>query len=195
MKKVITILICVASVTVSAETVYVIDRVTVGLYTGIGGQEPIVKNVVSGNALEVLELSGNDMRVKLDDGTEGWIDAKYVMSRRPAQILLDRTQGSLVKIRSELAEVKQQLTVAQAALSGEKQKTSALAARLTQPELPGMPEDSSANSPGTDKFQFNMVWAGISFAMLIIGVIVGMFWSREINRRKTGGMHIKISGM
>ncbi len=195
MKKVITLLICMVSATVSAETVYVVDRVTVGLYTGIGGQEPIVKNVVSGDVLEVLELSGDDMRVKLDDGAEGWIDAKYVMSRRPAQVLLDQTQRTLIKVRSELVEVKQKLAEAQTALTGEKQKTSVLAARITQPGPPDMPEHNSANSPGANKFQFNMVWAGISFAMLIAGVIAGMLWIREIYRRKTGGMHIKISGM
>ena len=195
MKKVITLLICMVSATVSAETVYVVDRVTVGLYTGIGGQGPIVKNVVSGDVLEVLELSGNDMRVKLDDGAEGWIDAKYVMSRRPAQVLLDRTQRTLQKVRSELVEVKQKLAEAQTALTGEKQKTSALAARITQPGPLNRSEGSSANSAGANKFQFNVVWAGISFAMLIAGVIVGMLWVREIYRRKTGGMHIKISGM
>ncbi len=37
----------------------------------------------------------------------------------------------------------------------------------------------------------DFVWLGISFAMLVIGFLVGALWWREKNRRKLGGMYLR----
>ncbi|MFQ5545953.1 MAG: TIGR04211 family SH3 domain-containing protein [Acidiferrobacterales bacterium] len=38
----------------------------------------------------------------------------------------------------------------------------------------------------------HFLWLGISFAMLIIGFAVGVIWLREVNRKKLGGMYLRI---
>jgi len=38
----------------------------------------------------------------------------------------------------------------------------------------------------------DFVWLGISFAMLVIGFAVGVVWLRERNRRRLGGMYLRI---
>ncbi|GMQ90045.1 MAG: hypothetical protein BMS9Abin10_0389 [Gammaproteobacteria bacterium] len=38
----------------------------------------------------------------------------------------------------------------------------------------------------------DFVWLGISFAMLVIGFAVGAVWLRERNRRRLGGMYLRI---
>ncbi len=39
---------------------------------------------------------------------------------------------------------------------------------------------------------FNWLWLLVSFAMLIIGFWAGVAWLREHNRKKLGGMHLRI---
>jgi hypothetical protein len=38
----------------------------------------------------------------------------------------------------------------------------------------------------------HFLWLGISFAMLIIGFAAGVIWLREVNRKKLGGMYLRI---
>ncbi|MFB3088938.1 MAG: TIGR04211 family SH3 domain-containing protein [Acidiferrobacterales bacterium] len=38
----------------------------------------------------------------------------------------------------------------------------------------------------------DLLWLGISFAMLIMGFVVGAVWLRERNRRRLGGMYLRI---
>ncbi|MDH5649081.1 MAG: TIGR04211 family SH3 domain-containing protein [Gammaproteobacteria bacterium] len=200
MKKLVVMLLILAPVAVAAETVYVIDQISVGLYSGVGGQEPLIKDVTTGTSLEILERSGNDLRVRMGDGTEGWIDGNYVMEEKPAQLLLKQSQGALLKIKSELAESNQKLVALQEELNGEKQKLSAALSEAKQVPVAPVAEAESAppspEEPGQSaRFQFSFLWAGISFAMLITGFIAGAVWIKEQNRRKLGGMHIRISGM
>ena len=174
----------------SAETVYVVDKVTVGLYTGANSEQPLIKNMVSGDVLEKLERTGNDMRVRLADGTEGWVDARYVMTTLPARALLVANKRSLEKLKAELDSTTQKLELAESALSMKQQPT------VTS-------EDNDSESGADvgnrlfDKLDMTsiLLLLALSFAMLIIGVITGVLWAKELHRRKTGGMRIRISGM
>lgn len=38
----------------------------------------------------------------------------------------------------------------------------------------------------------HFLWLGISFAMLIIGFAAGAIWLREVNRKKLGGMYLRV---
>ncbi len=38
----------------------------------------------------------------------------------------------------------------------------------------------------------DFLWLGISFAMLIIGFAAGVIWLREVNRKRLGGMYLRI---
>lgn len=38
----------------------------------------------------------------------------------------------------------------------------------------------------------HFLWLGISFAMLIVGFAAGVIWLREVNRKKLGGMYLRI---
>ena len=38
----------------------------------------------------------------------------------------------------------------------------------------------------------DLLWLGISFAILIVGFVVGAVWLRERNRRRLGGMYLRI---
>lgn len=47
-------------------------------------------------------------------------------------------------------------------------------------------------SPCTEAGGFSYGWLALSFAMLILGFIAGVMWLRERNRKKLGGMYLRI---
>lgn len=181
-----------------AETAYVIDRIVINMRWSPAADAPVVKSLTTGARVEVLERSGNQTRVRDADGSEGWVNAEALTGEAPARHQLDR--------------LKSQLSSAQRALEQETAKTKDLAQKLAElaakqnvaaedkaaaapsppPVAAAPPAAPQPLSSGTAVPFFSLPWLGISFAMLIVGFIAGVLWVREVNRRKLGGMHLRI---
>lgn len=52
--------------------------------------------------------------------------------------------------------------------------------------------ETSQHPPAKSGFYFNWLWFLIAFAMLVTGFIAGVAWLRELNRKKMGGMYLRI---
>ncbi len=91
-----------APLAAAAETVYVSDRLQAGLRAARDGN--VVKPVESGAMLEVLERDERFVRVRDKQGSEGWLELRYVSADPPARAQLAKLQDELSKTRSQLAE-------------------------------------------------------------------------------------------
>lgn len=156
-----------APLVAAAETLYVIDRLQVGLRAARDGN--MVKPVETGAALEVLERDERFARVRDKQGAEGWLELRYLSAEPPARLQLVKLQDELSKARSQLAETQTQLKNA----------------GTSKPSVP-----VSATSEA--EYELDYLWLGIAFAMLIAGFIVGIVWHRESIRRRMGGMYLRI---
>ncbi len=73
--------------TASFAASYVSDRLSAPL-RGLGEPEaPIVKQVIAGAPLTIVERSGQMIKVKTEDGAVGWMDAAHISSDKPLQVL------------------------------------------------------------------------------------------------------------
>ena len=97
----------VAPLAAAAETVYVIDRLQVGLRAARDGN--VVKPLETGAVLEVLERDERFARVRDKQGTEGWLELRYLSAEPPARLQLVKLQDDLSKARVQLAEAQTQL--------------------------------------------------------------------------------------
>ncbi|MDH5435193.1 MAG: TIGR04211 family SH3 domain-containing protein [Gammaproteobacteria bacterium] len=84
----ITFFITISSGILQAETVYISDRLVVGLYEGKSGDTRLLKGLPTGTPLEILERESKLARVRTPDGIEGWIDASYTMTDKPSQLVV-----------------------------------------------------------------------------------------------------------
>ncbi|MEK7697293.1 MAG: TIGR04211 family SH3 domain-containing protein, partial [Pseudomonadota bacterium] len=92
----------IAPLAAAAETVYVSDRLQAGLRAARDGN--VVKPIESGAMLEVLERDERFVRVRDKQGSEGWLELRYVSADPPARAQLAKLQDELNKARSQLAE-------------------------------------------------------------------------------------------
>jgi len=67
-----------------AATVYVKEEFKIGLHSAAERRAPILELVRAGAALEELSRDGNYVRVRTDNGVEGWVDANYVSDQPSA---------------------------------------------------------------------------------------------------------------
>lgn len=94
-----------------AATAYVQDEITVMVRSGDTLQHQIIKTIKSGAAVDVLENrepSGYS-RVRLQDGTEGWVITRYLSPTPAARDLLKQAQQQLTQLKQENTQLKQQL--------------------------------------------------------------------------------------
>jgi hypothetical protein len=191
-----------------AETAYVSDKIQAGIRAQPDKISPPLKTVSTGTVLEVLERMAGFARVRDADGTEGWIDAGVLSAEPPARAQLEG-------LKSQLATLKAQADKARAALDQETAKSADLARKLAektaqaeklagqivQPTPTLRPVATPAPSPEptpvmqstpAENTWFSLGWSVFSFAMLIVGFFAGMFWLREVNRKKLGGLHLRI---
>ena len=187
---VVAALLLVLAAEARAETAWVTDRVQITLHWSPAADAPAVKTLSTGASLEVLERGAAFTRVRDAAGAEGWAANDALMAEPPARQQLDRLRGQLAAAQSALA--------AETARTKElAQKLAELAAGQNAPAPPqpdaAAPAPPPAAAPGpAGRLFFDWTWLGISFAMLIIGFAAGVWWLRELNRRKLGGMHLRI---
>ena len=182
-----------------AETVYVRDKADLRALPN--KETPPLKTVFSGAAVEVLERAPNFTRVRDADGAEGWIEAHLLSAAESPtagqaesqKALIANLNGHLAKARANLAqevaknaELTRQLAEKTAQI--EKYAAQNTQRATTTPPANTAPTGASQGNENT----WSLGWMAFSFAMLILGFFAGVIWLREVNRKKLGGMYLRI---
>ena len=186
----------------SAETLYVSDRLVIGLRSDITDSATIVKSVETGTALEVLERHGTRVRVRGADGVEGWVEERYLTAQAPVRTRVAELEGEIKRLRAAAARVPAKDDTA-AKLAQRETELAATHAALTQAKsdasqarqaLAAAQRDAAAKppAPAPEPGLSAALWLLIGFAMLGVGFIAGMVWVRESIRRRMGGMYLRI---
>jgi SH3 domain protein len=64
-----------------AKTMYITDRIEISLRSGIGLENRALTMLKTGDRVEVLEGDKNWSKVKLPDGTKGWINTRFLVDQ------------------------------------------------------------------------------------------------------------------
>ena len=78
----------------SAETAYVTDILRLGLHEAQDTSDRPFQTLVSGAELEVLQRVTNFAEVRTTDGRQGWVKSAYLVTDKPAQLIVAETRGS-----------------------------------------------------------------------------------------------------
>ena len=196
----------------AAETAYVSDKIQAGIRTQPNKDGPPLKIVSTGTVLEVLERMAGFARVRDADGTEGWMDAGVLSADPPARLQLE-------SLKSQVNTLKAQVDKAQTTLAQETARSAELGRKLAEKTAqaekfagqippptpitqqvvtpapgpaPAAPSLQTDGQPQAEHAWFSLGWSAFSFAMLVVGFFAGVTWLREVNRKKLGGMHLRI---
>ena len=186
-----------------AETLYVAERLRIGLRAEAAETGAVVKTVETGSPLEVIDRFENFVHVRDPQGTMGWIEARNLSPEAPARLQQVKLQEDLTKSRKETAEAQAQLKKAQVAAAEQAGKIKELEKAVAEkpvirPPATPAPVPPPVAAPPVGKtskdagFIFSYLWLGISFAMLGIGFAAGVKWLRESIRKRSGGMYLRI---
>lgn len=92
-----------------AESLYVTDRILLGVHESANKDSLLVQSVPSGTSLEILDEENNLKKVRLPDGTQGWVDAAFLVNEQPAPAQYDTLLAKHKKTEQVIAGLKEKL--------------------------------------------------------------------------------------
>ena len=93
-----------------AKTMFITDRIEVGVRSGIGIEQKFVASVKTGDRVEVLEGDQNWTKVKLQNGTVGWVATRFLVDQvRTATTMDPKTQEELKGVKDQNLALSKQL--------------------------------------------------------------------------------------
>lgn len=92
------------SVAWAADIRYVADQLIITLREGKGNEYRVIKTLRTDTPMEVLEDSGRYLRVRLENGTEGYVLKQYISQREPKSRRIDVLQAEVEQLRTRLEE-------------------------------------------------------------------------------------------
>lgn len=102
----IIVLLLLTTSRVWADTLYIDDKVLVGMHQENSVDSPILKVIPSGTALDVIKQDKPLSQVKGPDGTTGWIDNKYLVKTAPGRAQLQEAEDKISQLEAQVSALK-----------------------------------------------------------------------------------------
>lgn len=72
-----------------AQTRFVTDRIMLGVHQEAETNSTLITSIPSGTTVTVLDTEGDFSKIRLSNGTEGWVLSSYLLNEKPAVAELD----------------------------------------------------------------------------------------------------------
>ena len=82
---------------VFADTRYVSDELIISVRDGQNQDDNVLGHIRTGTAVDVLEEKGRYLRIKTEDGLEGWVQAQYIISEKPNARIIEDLRNEINK--------------------------------------------------------------------------------------------------
>lgn len=177
------------------ETAYVTDTLRLGLHQAADTSDRPFRNLESGQEMEVLSRTQYYAHVQLPDGTQGYVKAGFLVSDKPAKLVVAETQAEVDRLMSELEETRQAFAAPAATIDRLRAENSDLEARLATSEATAaeLAEENTElrASQAQNRLLVPLQWVtGVAAVCLIGGLLFGFWWTDYRSRKRHGGIRI-----
>lgn len=195
MRSTLGILLAILPLAAVAETAYVTDTLQLGLHRAADTSDRAFRTLESGQDLEILTRDRYYAHVRLPDGTVGYVKAAYLVSDKPAKLIVAESHAEQERLAREIATLKQQF-------AGPAETIDALEAQVAEQkatieknlaQVADLLERNQAYAERAEQYQYSlpMSWVGAALAVcLFAGFMGGLWWLDYRSRRRHGGVRI-----
>jgi SH3 domain protein len=178
-----------------AETAYITDNLKLGLHQAADTSDRAFRTLESGQAMEILYRDRNYAHVQLPDGVQGYVKAAYLVSVKPAKLIVAETQAEVDRLSGELAEMREAFAGPAQTIDALKQQAAELQVALDESNgiVAQLSEENEDYAGRQDAFKNSLPlrWvAGAIGVCLFGGFFVGLWWVDHRSRKRHGGIRI-----
>ena len=188
-------LACLLPICGHAETAYVTDNLRLGLHQASDTSDRAFRTLDSGQEVEIISRDRNYANVRLPDGVEGFVKAAYLVSEKPAKLIVEETEAANAALRRELADTKAAFAAPAstiARLEAELEESRA-AAKSSAEQVAALTDQIDDYRGRQDQFKYSLpvTWVGgAMFVCLLAGFLTGLWWVDRASRKRHGGIRI-----
>lgn len=185
----------VAPSTVLAQTVYVTDNLRLGLHQAADTSDRAFRMLESGQELLVIQRDRNYAQVRLPDGTQGYVKTAYLVEEKPAKLIVEEVRAESARLQQELAELQASFAQPAATIASLEQQLDDSKGALTESRLQ-LEELQTSNDNFVERLaqykgSLPLSWVGGATAVcLLIGFLIGLWWTDYRSRKRHGGVRI-----
>jgi SH3 domain protein len=147
----LTLLLCAMSL--RAETLYVTDRILLGVHQLANEQSPVITSIASGTPTTVLTRNEEFVKIRTADGMEGWVIAKFLKKEKPAaaelealNLKLQEELGNNKKLTTDLNRAERELQVGRDEVSNAKTTVKELQNTLQRQQSSGQTAEAAKDN-------------------------------------------------
>ena len=167
-----------------AETAYVSDTLRVGVRPAPDSHTAPTGVIKTGMRLQVLDSRDGYVRIKTEEGLEGWVRDTYVVKAPPAMIQLQTLQQGHNDLQGRFKKLEQDNQVLQQANLVLNQRLDQLSAERAKWQL------SQARAALTEN-ETSWIWWLLGFLLISgAGFYSGISWYRLSTMKRLGGLRI-----
>ncbi len=117
---------------VFADTRYVTDELIITMREGKGNEYKIIKTYKAGTPFEIIEDSGNYLKVRTKSGKEGWVLKQYVTRKTPKPVVIANQKKQIDLLNTKIEQYKKDNELLQDELTTAKSESNIKIKDLTQ---------------------------------------------------------------
>lgn len=96
------IILTVTIKSVFADTRYVSDKLIISVRDGQNQDDNVLGYIRTGTAVDVLEENGRYLRIKTEDGLEGWVQTQYIISEKPSSRIIEDLRDEINELNKKI---------------------------------------------------------------------------------------------
>lgn len=191
----VAMLACAMKASAQTQTAYVTDVLRLGLHRAADTSDAPFRSLESGQEMTVLERSRLYARIRLPDGTEGYVKAGFLVDDKPARLVVTETREALAQSEATLASVRDEFSGSANRIAG--LESDLQGARDALADLQTQYDDAAeANADYERKMRvygLALPWPlalGAVLVALVLGFVGGFWWIDSRSRKRHGGFRI-----
>ena len=186
---------CACATVAIADSAYVTDSLRLGLYADADGSGDPLESLVSGAAVEVLERDGGYARVRTASGSEGWVKAAYLVTKKPALARVAELEAEIDDLKNDVAAAREAQHAAEEQLNklNNRAASSSGSAEALQDAVERLRNENKAYEDRLESYRRTLPLQWVVPALLVVsiaGFLAGLWWLDALIRRRHGGFRI-----
>jgi len=189
------VILAMLPLTAVAETAYVTDNLRLGLHQSENTSDRAFRMLDSGQVLEVLYRDGSYANVQLPDGMQGFVKAAYLVSDKPARLIVAETIAERDALRDELNTTREALAEPAAAIAALESQRDELNASLAdaQSQVADLQQQNESLDGLQERYKGSLPLSWVVVALVVVlvaGFLLGNWWVDHRIRKRHGGIRI-----
>jgi len=178
-----------------AETAYITDNLKLGLHQAADTSDRAFRTLESGQAMEILSRDRNYAHVQLPDGAQGYVKAAYLVSEKPARLIVAETQSESDRVSREIEELRRAFAAPAVTIDALRRQVVDLRANLDEGDatVTELREENEDLRGRQDQYKYSLPFRWVASAIgvcLLGGFLAGLWWVDLRSRKRHGGIRI-----